>query len=107
MGFERTYCVYILASKRNGTLYIGITNNLARRVYEHKEKLVKGFTQRYNVSMLVYYEVHGDVRAAIQREKQLKKWNRSWKLRLIEKYNPEWIDLYRDGDIMPLSVEET
>lgn len=102
---EKIYFVYLLASKRNGTLYIGVTNNLARRVNEHKEKVVKGFTQRYDVSMLVYYEMHDDINEAIRREKQLKKWNRSWKLRLIEKYNPKWIDLYDEGEILPLPKE--
>jgi putative endonuclease len=88
------YYVYILASQRNGTLYIGVTNNLVKRIYEHKQKLVDGFTKEYNIDMLVYYESTGDVNSAIQREKQLKKWNRDWKLRLIEKLNPEWEDLY-------------
>lgn len=104
MGNKR-YAVYILASKRNGTLYIGVTNDLNRRVYEHKGKLVKGFTSKYDVSMLVYYELHEDIRAAIQREKQLKKWNRAWKLRIIEKHNPEWIDLYQNGETLSLPVE--
>jgi putative endonuclease len=94
--------VYILASKRNGTLYIGVTNNLARRVYEHQEKLVEGFAERYKVFMLVYYEIHGNIEAAIQREKQLKKWNRAWKLRLIEKHNPDWVNLYHDGEVLEL-----
>ena len=102
---SKTYYVYILASKRNGTLYIGVTNDLARRTYEHKEKTVKGFTQKYGVSMLVYYEIHGNINAAITREKQLKKWNRDWKLRLIEKHNPRWNDLYNEGEILPLPVE--
>jgi len=85
--------VYILASKRNGTLYIGVTNNLERRMYEHKNKLIGGFTKKYSVDKLVHYEMTNDVRSAIQREKQLKKWNRKWKLELIEKENPEWKDL--------------
>ncbi|MGA2622297.1 MAG: GIY-YIG nuclease family protein [Bacteroidota bacterium] len=102
---SRIYYVYILASKRNGTLYIGVTNDLARRICEHREKVRKGFTQKYNVSMLVYYEEHGDIRVAIQREKQLKKWNRSWKLRLIEQHNPRWKDLWNEGEILPLPVE--
>ncbi|MBI1804082.1 MAG: GIY-YIG nuclease family protein [Ignavibacteriae bacterium] len=91
---EKTYYVYILASKRNGTLYIGITCNLIRRVYEHKKGLVKGFTKKYRVHNLVYYESTTDVRAAIEREKRLKKWNRAWKIKLIEKMNPTWKDLY-------------
>jgi putative endonuclease len=86
-------CVYILASKRNGTLYIGVTSNLAQRMWEHREALLEGFTKRYGVHMLVYYEVLSDMEAAIVREKQLKKWNRAWKLRLIEESNPTWRDL--------------
>ncbi len=101
----RQYFAYILASKRNGTLYIGFTGDLTRRVFEHKEKLVAGFTQRYDVSSLVYYEIHESPRMGIQREKQLKKWNRKWKLRLIEKHNPQWLDLYQDGVILPLPFE--
>ncbi|MFA6094546.1 MAG: GIY-YIG nuclease family protein [Candidatus Paceibacterota bacterium] len=91
---SRSYFLYILASKRNGTLYIGVTNNLERRVFEHKNKTVEGFTKKYNVTQLVYYEETNDVNSALQREKQLKKWNRQWKLRLIEEKNPEWVDLY-------------
>ena len=90
---DKNYFVYILASKRNGTLYIGVTNNLERRMYEHKNKLIGGFTKKYSVDKLVHYEMTNDVRSAIQREKQLKKWNRKWKLELIEKENPEWKDL--------------
>lgn len=85
--------MYILASKRNGTLYIGITNNLERRMYEHKNQLIKGFTDKYNAHMLVYFEQTSDIETALQREKQLKKWNRKWKLDLIESVNPEWKDL--------------
>ena len=80
-----TYYVYILASKRNGTLYVGVTNNLVRRVYEHKNNLVKGFTARYGVHMLVHYESCESLESAIRREKQLKEWQRKWKLRLIER----------------------
>lgn len=105
MHWEKTYFVYLLTSKRNGTLYIGVTNDLARRVYEHKEKVVRGFTQKHDVSILVYYEMHGDINEAILREKQLKKWNRAWKVRLIEKHNPDWNDLYNDGEILPLPNE--
>ncbi len=90
----KNYFVYILASKKNGTLYIGVTNNLIRRVYEHKEGLIEGFTKKYNVKKLVYYEIHNDIRNAIQREKQMKKWYREWKIDLIEKENPNWDDLY-------------
>ena len=88
------YYVYILASKRNGTLYIGVTNNLLKRVYEHKCGLVKGFTKKYNVHALVYYEAVSDIESAIEREKRLKKWNRQWKMRLIEENNFQWQDLY-------------
>jgi len=92
----KSYYVYILASRRNGTLYIGITNSLLRRVYEHKEGLINGFTKKYDVNNLVYYEQFDDVNSAIQFEKKLKKWNRKWKLDLIEKENPEWKDLYEN-----------
>ena len=88
------YYVYIMASRRNGTLYIGVTNNLIKRVYEHKNDLVEGFTKKYGVHRLVYYEQSGDVKSAIEREKRLKAWKRRWKLRLIEEMNPEWNDLY-------------
>jgi putative endonuclease len=90
------YYVYLLASKRNGTLYTGVTNNLVKRVWEHKNNIVKGFTQKYNVHKLVYYEIHNDVDNAINREKQMKKWNRAWKIELIEGGNPEWKDLYHE-----------
>ncbi len=90
----KKYYVYILASKRNGTLYIGVTNDLIRRVYEHKNDLIDGFTKKYGVHRLVYYEQYDDVVNAIQREKRLKKWNRQWKIELIEKENPEWKDIY-------------
>ncbi len=88
--------VYILASQRNGTLYIGVTSDLVKRIWEHKNKLVEGFTQKYNVHQLVYFEQHQDMISAITREKQLKKWNRAWKLALIEKTNPDWRDLWPD-----------
>jgi putative endonuclease len=91
---EKQFYVYILASKRNGTLYIGVTSALAQRVWQHKNSVVPGFTEKYNVINLVYYEMHRDAESAINREKQLKKWNRTWKIRLIEKQNPEWRDLY-------------
>jgi len=86
--------VYILASRRNGTLYIGVTNSLVRRVFEHKHNLVEGFTKKYNVHKLVYYEIHDGIEEAITREKQIKKWNRKWKLKLIEEKNSQWKDLY-------------
>jgi len=89
----KSYYVYILASKRNGTLYVGVTNDLARRVSEHKSGLAEGFTKNYHVHILVYYEEFEDAESAISREKQLKKWNRKWKLELIEKSNPGWKDL--------------
>ena len=90
------YYVYILASKPRGTLYVGVTNDLMKRVQEHRSDLVEGFTKRYGVHLLVRYEVCADIRAAVWREKHLKKWNRAWKIRLIESENPEWRDLYQD-----------
>ena len=87
-------CVYILASRRNGTLYVGITSDLLKRVGEHKNHLVEGFTKRYRVHKLVWYEVHETMESAIQREKGIKKWNRKWKLALIEQSNPQWQDLF-------------
>jgi putative endonuclease len=90
----KQYYVYILASKRNGTLYIGVTSDLLKRIYEHKNNMVKGFTKKYHVHKLVYYEATESVESAIMREKQLKKWNRDWKIGLIEKTNPLWKDLY-------------
>lgn len=89
----KQYHVYIMASKRNGTLYIGITSNLPQRVYQHKHKNAHGFTSKYNVNKLVYFEETSDVNSAIKREKQLKNWHRKWKIELIEKDNPEWEDL--------------
>ena len=91
---HQTYYVYIMASKRNGTLYIGVTNDLIRRVYEHKNNLVEGFTNKFRVHKLVYWEQSENVDSALQREKQLKKWNRQWKLALIEEHNANWQDLY-------------
>ena len=93
---DKTYYVYILASKRNGTLYIGVTNNLYRRMYEHKNKIIGGFTKKYSIDKLVHFETTNDIRIAIQREKRLKKWYRKWKITLIEKENPEWKDLSED-----------
>ncbi|MST04314.1 MAG: GIY-YIG nuclease family protein [Candidatus Pacebacteria bacterium] len=93
---DKNYYVYILASKRNGTLYIGVTNDLKRRIYEHKEKIIPGFTKKYNIRRLVYFNTTNDVNSAIMREKQIKKWNRAWKLDLIESQNPEWKDLYEE-----------
>jgi putative endonuclease len=94
MSRERTYWVYILASKLGGTLYIGVTSNLVKRVYEHRTEVVPGFTKEYGVHRLVYFEQHTDIEAAIRREKRLKKWNRAWKIRLIEEANSNWEDLY-------------
>jgi len=88
------YYVYLLASRRYGTLYLGVTNNLVRRVYEHKTKAAPGFTKRYNVDRLVWFEIHDEILSAIEREKKLKKWRRDWKIRLIEESNPNWADLY-------------
>ncbi|MBI2088919.1 MAG: GIY-YIG nuclease family protein [Deltaproteobacteria bacterium] len=93
---EKQPCVYILASKRNGTLYIGVTSDLPKRAWEHRKNLVEGFTKRYGVHRLVYYETHADMVSAITREKQLKKWRRGWKLRLIEGRNPQWRDLWEE-----------
>jgi putative endonuclease len=92
----KQYYVYILASKRKGTLYIGVTGDLVKRVYEHKQNDVEGFTKQYMVHNLVYYETYEDVSEAILREKQMKKWNRQWKINLIEKHNPQWVDLYQE-----------
>ncbi len=88
------YYTYILASRKNGTLYIGMTNDIARRAWEHKEELVKGFTKKHVVKRLVHVEMYEDVNDAILREKRLKKWDRAWKIQLIEQENPEWDDLY-------------
>lgn len=87
-------CVYILASQKNGTLYTGVTSNLIKRIWEHKHDQTEGFTKKYAVHLLVYFEQHKEMTAAITREKQIKKWNRAWKLRLIEENNPDWNDLY-------------
>ncbi|HLX11497.1 MAG TPA: GIY-YIG nuclease family protein [Bacteroidota bacterium] len=101
----RTYFVYILASGRNGTLYIGVTDNLVRRMIEHREKAAEGFTQKYSIGELVYYEVHADINQAIIREKQLKKWRRAWKTRQIEERNPYWVDLFRNGEIIAMPMQ--
>jgi len=90
------FYVYILCSKRNGTLYTGVTSNLVKRVYEHKNDLAEGFTKKHTVHLLAWYEPHQTAANAITREKQIKAWKRSWKLRLIEERNPEWHDLYED-----------
>ncbi|HEX3429405.1 MAG TPA: GIY-YIG nuclease family protein [Rhizomicrobium sp.] len=94
MSEPRQYCVYILASGRNGTLYTGVTGDLVMRVYDHRNNVIPGFTSRYAVHRLVWYEVHREVNAAIRREKCIKKWRRAWKLDLIEAFNPYWEDLF-------------
>jgi len=93
MGGKRQYYVYILTNKNNRVLYIGITNDLPRRIYEHKNKLINGFTKKYNLNKLIYYETTEDIFSALEREKQLKNWHREWKLNLINNFNPKWIDL--------------
>jgi putative endonuclease len=90
----KRFYVYILASKRNGTLYVGVTSDLVKRIWEHKEEVAEGFTSEYGVKNLVYYEVHETSETAITREEQIKKWERAWKIRLIERENPHWNDLY-------------
>jgi putative endonuclease len=90
------FYVYLLASRKYGTLYLGVTNNLVRRVYEHRSDAMSGFTSRYDVKRLVWFEIYQDALSAIAREKQLKKWRRDWKIHLIEETNPDWLDLY-DG----------
>lgn len=94
MREERSYAVYIMASKKDGILYVGVTNDLVRRVLEHKARETEGFTKKYFVTKLVWFDVTNDVAAAIQKEKQIKAWKRSWKIRLIEEANPGWKDLY-------------
>ena len=89
----KSFYVYIMASSKNGTLYTGVTNNIDRRIFEHKEADIEGFTKKYNIKILVYYEETNSIEAAIQRDKHIKKWNRAWKIRLIEEKNPEWLDL--------------
>ncbi len=92
----KQYYVYILASERNGTLYTGITNNITRRIYEHKNDLNQGFTRKYKIHRLVYYEIFNDSYNAIAREKAIKKWKREWKLKLINEFNPNWRDMYEE-----------
>ncbi|OGT66296.1 MAG: GIY-YIG nuclease [Gammaproteobacteria bacterium RIFCSPLOWO2_02_FULL_47_50] len=93
---NRQPCVYMLANYRNGTLYVGVTSNLSKRIWEHKAKVVKGFTQKYGVNKLVWYEVHETMESALQREKAIKFWKRYWKLKTIEAMNPDWHDLYEE-----------
>ena len=91
---DKQYWVYILASKRNGTLYCGVSSDLIKRVWQHKNDVIDGFTKKHQVKRLVYFEAHQEVQSALDREKRIKKWKRDWKLRLIEEKNPEWRDLY-------------
>lgn len=93
---EKSYFTYILTNKPYGVLYIGVTNNLLGRTYQHKQKEIVGFTKKYNIDKLVYYEECNDINAAIKREKQLKRWKRQWKINLIEEFNPDWKDLYEN-----------
>ena len=93
MKVDKQYYVYILTNKLNTVLYIGVTSDLICRIYEHKNKFVEGFTEKYNLTKLVYYEVTNDIESAIKREKQLKNWHREWKINLVESFNPEWEDL--------------
>jgi len=90
----KQYYLYILANKKNGTLYVGVTANLIKRVFEHKSNVVEGFTKKYNIHSLVYYEIYNDINEAIKREKNIKKWKRFWKIKLVNTKNPEWKDLY-------------
>ncbi len=92
----KNYYIYIIANKKNGTIYVGVTSDLVKRIYEHKNKLVEGFSSKYGLDMLVYFEETNDVNSAIKREKQIKSWKREWKINLIEKDNSEWKDLYND-----------
>jgi putative endonuclease len=93
---EKQPAVYILSSQKHGTLYTGVTSNLVQRIWQHKESLIEGFSKKYGIKNLVYYELHPDMESAILREKRIKKWNRSWKIELIEEMNPEWEDLYSE-----------
>jgi putative endonuclease len=109
MSVERRYYVYIMASKRKGTLYIGVSQPIINRVWEHKNDVLEGFTKKYGVHMLVWYESFEDVHLAIAREKQLKGWNRDWKIKLIERMNPRWDDLYEklvEGEGMTLDYKK-
>ncbi|MCI0708019.1 MAG: GIY-YIG nuclease family protein [Ignavibacteriae bacterium] len=105
MTLDKSYFVYILASKKRGTLYTGFSGGLPVRVYQHKMGETQGFTSLYKVKRLVYYEHYNDPETAIRREKQIKKWNRAWKIRLIEQHNPDWNELYVNGEIRALPKE--
>lgn len=93
---EKKYFVYILAKERNSTFYVGMTSNLQKRIWEHKNEVADGYTKKYGIKALVYFEIFDDPETAIRREKRLKKWNRAWKIKIIEQMNPEWRDLYED-----------
>ncbi len=93
---ERQPCVYILTNKKNGTLYVGVTSNLPKRIWQHKNKFIEGFSKRYNLDRLVWYENHEDMLSALAREKAIKYWKRQWKLEVINNFNPEWKDLYKE-----------
>ena len=93
---EKLFFVYMLATRRDGPLYVGVTSNLPKRIWQHREHVVRGFTAKYNVDRLIWYEAHGGAEAAILREKQIKRWRRAWKIELIEKNNPDWRDLYEE-----------
>ncbi len=93
---EKIFYIYILAKARNSTFYVGMTSNLQKRIWEHKNGIANGFTKKYSIKTLVYYEIHDNAESATKREKRLKKWNRAWKMRLIEEQNPDWKDLYDD-----------
>ena len=92
---EKQPCVYLLVNRKRGTLYLGVTSDIVKRVWEHKNNLVEGFTKKHSIHQLVWYEQHADVKSAIEREKSMKKWKRDWKIALIEEQNPEWCDLYK------------
>ena len=91
---EKQPCVYLLANRKNGTLYVGVTSNLIKRIWEHRNNVIQGFTSKYGVHTLVWYEQHEDMSSAIQREKAIKNWKRAWKIKMIEEKNPQWRDLY-------------
>ncbi len=91
---EKHFYVYIMTNKKHGTMYIGVTSNIIKRIWEHKNHVVKGFTEKYNLDKLVYYEVHDNAESAIRKEKRLKEWQRLWQVDLVDKFNPEWHDLY-------------
>jgi putative endonuclease len=93
---DRQPCVYIITNQRNGTLYVGVTSDLPKRIWQHKNHVVEGFSQRYRLNKLIWYETHNNMKSAICREKAIKKWSRRWKLMIIEDMNPEWRDLYKD-----------